>query len=55
MAEFWHMGGYAFYVWSSYGLAALVLLVNALLPLLRRRWLQREIAGGIRRARRVKT
>ncbi len=25
MAEFFSMGGYAFYVWSSYGLAALTL------------------------------
>lgn len=27
MAEFFHMGGYAFYVWLSYGLAALVVVV----------------------------
>ena len=26
MREFFHMGGYAFYVWSAYGLAAAVLL-----------------------------
>ncbi|MDX5364938.1 MAG: heme exporter protein CcmD [Alphaproteobacteria bacterium] len=25
MAEFFHMGGYAFYVWSCYGIAALVI------------------------------
>lgn len=25
MAEFFSMGGYAFYVWSSYGLAAVTL------------------------------
>jgi heme exporter protein D len=25
MAEFLHMGGYAFYVWTSFGLAALLL------------------------------
>ncbi|MGY8815671.1 MAG: heme exporter protein CcmD [Gammaproteobacteria bacterium] len=26
------MGGYAFYVWSSYGLTALVLLANFFIP-----------------------
>lgn len=28
MQEFFHMGGYAFYVWSSYGLAVVVLAAN---------------------------
>ncbi|MBK6660683.1 MAG: heme exporter protein CcmD [Proteobacteria bacterium] len=27
-----HMGGYAPYVWSSYGLAALLLIINIVLP-----------------------
>jgi heme exporter protein D len=35
-SEFLHMGGYAFYVWMSYGIAALVLAANILLPLSRR-------------------
>ena len=52
MADFWHMGGYAFFVWTSYGIAAVVLVLNALLPLVRRRRLQREIAGAVRRERR---
>ena len=30
---FLHMGGYGAYVWSSYGLASLVLIVNIVLPL----------------------
>jgi heme exporter protein D len=33
MKDFFYMGGYAFYVWSAYGLAAVVLLgllVNSL-------------------------
>ena len=25
MSEFFHMGGYAFYVWTSYGIATLLL------------------------------
>lgn len=30
LAEFFHMGGYAFYVWFSYGLTFIVLLANVL-------------------------
>ena len=32
-AEFFAMGGYGSYVWGSYGLAALVLAHNVILPL----------------------
>ncbi len=31
MSEFFDMGGYAFYVWTSYGLSALLLLINWLI------------------------
>lgn len=31
-AEFFAMGGYAFYVWGSYLLAAVVLALNVLIP-----------------------
>ena len=34
-AEFFAMGGYGVYVWSAYGFAALVLIVNVLIPLRR--------------------
>ncbi|MBP7334672.1 heme exporter protein CcmD [Niveispirillum sp.] len=39
MADFFHMGGYAIYVWSSYGLALLILvgLLAASLGTLRRK------------------
>ncbi len=30
---FWHMGGYAFYVWSAYGIAFIVLIINIILAL----------------------
>ena len=52
MSEFLHMGGYAFYVWTSYALGAVVLVANVVAPMLRRRQLEREIAGAARRARR---
>jgi heme exporter protein D len=34
--QFFHMGGYAFYVWTSYGAMAIVLILNLVLPWLRR-------------------
>jgi heme exporter protein D len=49
LTEFFHMGGYAVYVWSSYGLALVVLVMNLILPIIRRRKL---IAGFARRERR---
>ncbi|HEX9181795.1 MAG TPA: heme exporter protein CcmD [Burkholderiales bacterium] len=27
-SQFWHMGGYGFYVWGSYGLAALAIALE---------------------------
>ncbi len=35
MSEFFHMGGYAFNVWTSYALAFLILIVNIISPILR--------------------
>lgn len=32
LSEFFHMGGYAVFVWSSYGLVLVVLFINWLLP-----------------------
>ncbi|MEN8204962.1 MAG: heme exporter protein CcmD [Pseudomonadota bacterium] len=53
--EFFHMGGYAFYVWTSYGLALIVLLANVILPLRQRKKLLGDIARAARRARRNTT
>ena len=52
MKEFFAMGGYAFYVWTSYGLALIVLLVNLAAPVLQRRKLMADIARKLRRSRR---
>lgn len=46
------MGGYAFYVWTSYGLALLVLLANFLIPLNYERTLLRTLARKLRRKQR---
>lgn len=34
-AEFFHMGGYAFYVWGAFGFTVAALIVNLLQPLMR--------------------
>ena len=50
--DFFHMGGYAFYVWTSYGIALFVLLINVILPLRQRNKLLDNIARVAKRARR---
>lgn len=54
MEQFFHMGGYAFYVWTSYGLALLVLGVNVVLPLRRKSQVLRQLAGIRRQENRRK-
>ena len=43
-AEFLAMGGYGFYVWTSYGIAFVVLVLNIVLPILQRKQLLRQLA-----------
>lgn len=43
MSEFWSMGGYAFYVWTSYGIAALILLEGVFKPLWRHKQILRDM------------
>jgi heme exporter protein D len=41
-SDFFHMGGYALYVWGSYAAAAVVLTINVILPIVgKKRVLQR--------------
>jgi heme exporter protein D len=51
LGEFWHMGGYAVYVWTSYALALVVLVGQLVQPILRHRRLLREVAQRARRER----
>ncbi|QSA96067.1 heme exporter protein CcmD [Methylococcus sp. EFPC2] len=44
LEQFFHMGGYAFYVWTSYGLALTVLILNLVLPLVRQGAVRRQLA-----------
>ncbi len=50
MAEFFHMGGYGFFVWSCFGISAVVLIFNVVMPLIRHRQIKREIKGQLTRA-----
>jgi len=47
-SEFLRMGGYAVWVWSSYGVCFVVLFINFLVPLIQRRRLRQSL---IRQAR----
>ncbi len=44
MSEFFNMGGYAFYVWLSYGLTAVVLIANIIIPKMNERKVKRDLA-----------
>lgn len=44
--QFWDMGGYAAFVWSSYGIAAVVVLANIIAPVIAHRRLKRRIRNG---------
>lgn len=52
MAEFFNMGGYAFYVWTAYGIAFVVLTANVLGARACERRLRAELERRARRARR---
>lgn len=49
LSEFFSMGGYAFYVWGSYGVTVLVLLAEVVILMRRRRTLLRRM-GRIKRS-----
>jgi heme exporter protein D len=48
-SEFFDMGGYAFYVWTSYGLTFAVLALNIVLPLMQRKQNVSRVRRAIRR------
>ena len=52
LEDFLHMGGYAFYVWTSYGLTAAVLLWNVLAPIVQRKQILRQLALKQKRVQR---
>jgi len=46
--EFFAMGGYAFYVWGSYGVTALFLLLEVALVMLRKRTIIQRLGRRVR-------
>jgi heme exporter protein D len=42
LQEFFAMGGYAFYVWTAYGITLAVLLANIVIPVMQRRQFFRQ-------------
>ena len=49
--QFLSMGGYAFYVWTSYALVFGILLINVVLPLRRQSEVKRNITRMLRQER----
>lgn len=49
MSEFLNMGGYAVFVWGSFGISLIVLVANAILPIMHRKQLVREVSSQIKR------
>jgi len=50
-AEFLAMGGYGFYVWMSYGISTVVLLLNVVIPIIQKKQFLRELALKQKRAK----
>ena len=48
-SEFFAMGGYAFFVWSSYGLTFFVIVLNIVMPILHRKKVISRVKRAIRR------
>jgi heme exporter protein D len=48
-AEFFHMGGYAFFVWTSYGLTLIVIVANIVSPIMQRKKVILRIKRTIKR------
>lgn len=47
--DFFNMGGYAFYIWTSYGLAFIVLIANLIIPINQKRTTLKMLARKARR------
>ncbi len=43
MKEFFAMGGYAFFVWTSYAIVAFVMIANVFAAVMKRKWIFKEL------------
>lgn len=50
-SQFWAMGGFAFYVWSAYAFTFVVVVINTVQPLIRRRQVIRFLRRYVDRVR----
>ncbi len=50
--DFFAMGGYAFYVWTSYGLTFVVLLMLIIIPMIRHKQFLRELKAKLQKENR---
>lgn len=48
-SDFFHMGGYATYVWTSYGLALLLVVANIVSPIIERKRVIARVKRAIKR------
>ncbi len=48
-SEFFAMGGYAFFVWMSYGITVAVIVLNIVMPLIQRKQVIKRVKRAIRR------
>jgi len=48
-SEFFHMGGYAFFVWTSYAITFAVIVANIILPIVQRKKVIARIKRAIKR------
>ena len=53
IAEFFHMGGYGFYVWGSYGVTALFMIGEIIIVLRNKRTVLQRVRRIIRANRQV--
>ncbi len=53
LSDFFHMGGYAAYVWPSYALALFVLVFNVVQPWLYEKGVRRRLRRAIQRKERL--
>jgi len=48
-SEFFHMGGYAYFVWTSYALTLFIILANIISPIVQRKKIITRVKRAIKR------
>ena len=49
LAEFFHMGGYAFHVWTAYGVTLVLMVAHIVVARRKRKQIKRQISKALRR------